>query len=144
MLFDDNLGFFGFTIPKEVELMKKSDLTSIEKGFSRGNMFNDLYDGYKDYKVVMPVATTERESDLLDIMALSFALNDLNLYLDLHPSDKEMLKKFNELVETSCTKEMEFVKKYGPLEVNDGSYYEKFEWINNPWPWENERGSKYV
>ena len=38
----------------------------------------------------------------------------------------------------------EFVKKYGPLEVNDGAYYEKFEWINNPWPWENERSSKYV
>lgn len=144
MLFDDNLGFFGFTIPKEAVIKEKSDLASIEKGFSRGNMFNDLYDEYKDYKVVVPVATTERESDLLDIMALSLALNDLNLYLDLHPGDKEMLKKFNELVEVSCTKEMEFVKKYGPLEVNDGAYYEKFEWINNPWPWENEMSSKYV
>lgn len=144
MLFDDNLGFFGFTIPKEVTMNKMSDLTSIEKGFSRGNMFNDLYEGYKDYKVVMPVATNEKESDLLDIMALSFALNDLNLYLDLHPTDDKMLKKFKELVEISCTKEMEYVKKYGPLEVNDSTSLSKFEWICNPWPWDNERGSKYV
>ena len=48
MLFDDNLGFFGFTIPKEAVIKEKSDLASIEKGFSRGNMFNDLYDEYKD------------------------------------------------------------------------------------------------
>ena len=84
------------------------------------------------------------EELLLEIMELSFAINDLNLYLDLHPEDSKMLKKFNELVEKSCKYEMEYVKNYGPLEVIDSNSVEKFEWINNPWPWDNEGGTKYV
>ena len=39
---------------------------------------------------------------------------------------------------------MEYVKCYGPLEVMDSESLSKFEWINNPWPWENTGGTKYV
>ena len=55
-----------------------------------------------------------------------------------------MLKKFRELAEKSCAKEMEYVKTYGPLEVIDNNSLSKFNWINNPWPWENTGGTKYV
>jgi hypothetical protein len=55
-----------------------------------------------------------------------------------------MLERFKKLVETSCEKEMEYVKCYGPLEVADSTNNVKFEWINNPWPWENDGGTKYV
>ena len=109
MLFDDNLGFFGFAVPKNMKISSDSDLTSIADGFSKGNMFNNLY-----------------------------------LYLDLHPTDEQMLKKFKELAEKSCAKEMEYVKTYGPLEVIDNNSLSKFNWINNPWPWENTGGTKYV
>ena len=143
MLFDDNLGFFGFSIPKEVNFKKSDDLVSVEKGFIRGNMFSNLFDNYKDYKVNAPVASTNRESELLDIMALSFSLNDLNLYLDLHPTDEVILKKFCELVDISCKKEMEYVKKYGPILVDDSVLGDKFNWVDNPWPWSVE-DSKYV
>lgn len=110
MLFDDNLGFFGFAVPKNMKISSDSDLTSIADGFSKGNMFNNLYDPYKNYKYERVVANNKQEELLLEIMALSFAINDLNLYLDLHPTDEEMLKKFRELAEKSCTKEMEYVK----------------------------------
>lgn len=144
MLFDDNLGFFGIAIPKEVNFDKGNDLVGVEKGFSRGNMFSNLFDNYKDYKVKSPVATNMRESELLDIMALSFALNDLNLYLDLHPMDEVMLRKFSELVDISCRKEMDYVKKYGPILVDDDVSGDKFLWVDNPWPWDDWRNSKYV
>ena len=65
-------------------------------------------------------------------------------WLDLHPEDRDILEKFNEYVEKSCKYEMEYVKNYGPLEVIDNTSTEKFEWIKNPWPWENEGGTKYV
>ena len=107
-------------------------------------MFNNLYDPYKNYKYERVVANNKQEELLLEIMALSFAINDLNLYLDLHPTDEEMLKKFRELAEKSCAKEMEYVKTYGPLEVIDNNSLSKFNWINNPWPWENTGGTKYV
>ena len=145
MLFDDNFGFITYDLYSG--LVKGEDnpkLVSVDEGFLRGNMFADEYKPYKNYKVKKIVPRTQREELLLEIMELSFAINDLNLYLDLHPEDKHMLKKFNELVEKSCKCEMEYVKNYGSLEVIDNTSDEKFEWIKNPWPWDNEGGTKYV
>ena len=144
MLFDENLDFFGFTIPKEVKFDKTNMLTSVYDGFIKGNMFKDEYEEYKNYKVSEVIATNDREKFLIEIMALSFAINDLNLYLDLHPEDTLMLKKFTELTEKLCEKEGNYIKCYGPLEVDENNSLTRFEWINNPWPWENQGGTKYV
>lgn len=144
MLFDDNLGFFGFTIPSNMKLETNSNLASVKDGFAKGNMFNDLYDPYKNYRYQELTSNNKQEELLLEIMVLSFAINDLNLYLDLHPTDESMLKKFKDLTEKAYSKEMEYVKCYGPLEVMDSESLSKFEWINNPWPWENTGGTKYV
>lgn len=144
MLFDDNLGFFGFTIPSNMKLETNSNLASVKDGFAKGNMFNDLYDPYKNYRYQELTTNNKQEELLLEIMALSFAINDLNLYLDLHPTDESMLRKFKDLTEKAYSKEMEYVKCYGPLEVMDSESLSKFEWINNPWPWENTGGTKYV
>ena len=144
MLFDDNLGFFGFTIPSNMKLETNSNLASVKDGFAKGNMFNDLYDPYKNYRYQELTANNKQGELLLEIMVLSFAINDLNLYLDLHPTDESMLRKFKDLTEKAYSKEMEYVKCYGPLEVMDSESLSKFEWINNPWPWENTGGTKYV
>ncbi len=144
MLFDDNLGFFGFTIPSNMKLETNSNLASVKDGFAKGNMFNDLYDPYKNYRYQGLTANNKQEELLIEIMVLSFAINDLNLYLDLHPTDESMLRKFKDLTEKAYSKEMEYVKCYGPLEVMDSESLSKFEWINNPWPWENTGGTKYV
>lgn len=138
MLFDDNIGFITYSFAKN------DDLTTIYEGFNRGNMFNNLYDKYKNYPINKLQAKNKKEDMILEIMALSFAINDLNLYLDLHPNDYEYLKKFKEYVDLSCKKEMEYVKLYGPLEVIDSDDAKKFIWINNPWPWESESEAKYV
>jgi hypothetical protein len=76
-------------------------------------------------------------------MSLSFAINDLNLYLDLHPDDKNINSKFNDYCKKLCEKELEYINMYGPLELEQTSK-DKFNWINSPWPWNNERGAKYV
>lgn len=141
MLFDENLGFFGFTIPQNIE---NNNLTSVKNGFIKGNMFNNLYDKYKNYEIKEPIPTSKKEELLLEIMSLSFAINDINLYLDLYPKDEYMLKKFKELTEEAYKKEMQYVNMYGPLEVMDNESLTKFEWINSPWPWQNEGGTKYV
>ena len=148
MLFDDNLGFMAYNLypnmKKNKNTTNSNDLVSVDEGFFRGNMFKNEYKPYKNYTYKKIVPKTKKEELLLEIMELSFAINDLNLYLDLYPTDKEMLEKFNKLVEISCQKEIEYVKAYGPLEVIDSNSKTNFDWIKNPWPWEREDDTKYV
>jgi len=144
MLFEDNFNFIGYDFINNLPIENKNKLTSVDNGFAKGNMFEDLYDPYKNYQVLKPMPKTEKDELLLEIMALSFAINDLNLYLDLNPNDEEVLKKYRMLVEKSCQKEMEYIKKYGPLEVIDDDNKNSFTWVKNPWPWANTGGTKYV
>lgn len=145
MLFDDNFGFITYDLYSDFSKKDNSSkLVSVDEGFLRGNMFSTEYKPYKNYTYKKIIPKTKREELLLEVMELAFAINDLNLYLDLHPEDTKMLNKFNELVEKSCKCEMEYVKNYGALEVIDNTSEEKFEWIKNPWPWDNEGGTKYV
>ena len=145
MLFDDNFGFITYDLyGGNLDKDKSTKLVSVDEGFLRGNMFADLYKPYKNYTIKKINPKNRKEELLLEIMELSFAINDLNLYLDLHPDDTRLLEKFNAYVEKSCQKEMEYVKNYGALEVIDNTSDEKFEWIKNPWPWDRDGGAKYV
>lgn len=148
MLFEDNLGFITYNIPEGLQfnnlISKNTKLANVDEGFEKGNMFNDLYKPYKNYRYAKLMPKNEKDKLLMDIMALSFAINDLGLYLDLHPEDTEILQKFRHYVEKSCELEMEYVKNYGPLEIIDNDNETKFTWIKNPWPWENDGGAKYV
>ena len=145
MLFDDNLGFITYDLFNHMPKKKNEPkLVSVEEGFLRGNMFADEYKPYKNYTYKRIIPKTKKEELIVEIMELSFAINDLNLYLDLNPHDTKMLEVFNNLVEKSCQKEMEYVKNYGSLEVIDNNSSDSFKWIKNPWPWESEGDTKYV
>lgn len=141
MLFDDNFGFVTFDFSNKNTM---PEVINPEEGFLKGNMFANEYLPYKNYKYANIVPRNKREEMLLEIMELTFAINDLNLYLDLHHTDGELLRKFKNLVEKSCIKEMEFVKMFGPLELIDSVDLQTFKWINDPWPWQNDGGAKYV
>ena len=141
MLFDDNIGFVTFNFNNKTTM---PEIVRTKEGFLKGNMFANEYIPYKGYKYANIVPKNKREELLLEIMELTFAINDLNLYLDLHPSDEDLLSKFKNLVEKSCVKEMEYVRMFGPLELIDSGDLQSFKWINDPWPWQNEGGAKYV
>ena len=72
-----------------------------------------------------------------------FALNDISLYLDLHPNDYDMYRKFRE--ETNKYKEYlnRYERMYRPLELTS-TYTDTYDYYNNPWPWDNDGGIKYV
>ena len=61
---------------------------NVDEGFCKGNMFPNLYDEFKQYRPKEPTVSNQREAALLEIQKLDFAVNDLNLYLDLHPEDR--------------------------------------------------------
>jgi len=119
-------------------------LDKVDTGFLKGTIFTNLYEGYKDYKISNLEVNNKKDELLTKIMMLSFALNDLNLYLDLHPQDKKYLNHFNNLEKMLNELERMYIDTYGPLEKDDKEYTNKFNWIDNPWPWDNEDGVKYV
>ena len=137
--FDINMAFF---IP-DVNFSRTVNILSPMEGFLRGNMFQDEYEPYKNLTYFKLNPKDEKEKLLYQVMALSFAINDLNLYLDLHPDNKEVLDLFKKFVREEKELSSEYVKKYGPLEVTE-IMGNKFNWIDSPWPWENRGGSMYV
>ena len=144
MLFDDNIGFMTFDFNQGFKVEEKDfDVLSAEEGFLRGNMYRNEYKPYKNYTYRKIEALDKREQLLLEIMKYDFAINDLNLCLDLHPDNKELLDLFKKYVEKACEKELEYVRIYGPLQVTEASG-DDFNWIKDPWPWNNREDGLYV
>ena len=107
------------------------------KGFIRGNMFNKLYNQYKNYKPNNLNPQNEREAMLMNYQQYNFALNDLNLYLDNYPNDTGAINLYKEYLNIIKKIQKEYEKEYGPLKCN--SMYignNTWKWNNNPWPWE--------
>lgn len=70
------------------------------------------------------------------IQMYDFYLYELNLYLDTHPYDRQALdlfKKYNGLRESAYEA---YTSKYGPITADRSSTDERFNWVDDPWPWE--------
>lgn len=111
----------------------KTSLFDYENGFMYGNMFKDEYDSYKNYKVPKLEGVNEKADLLLKIYQYDFALNDLSLYLDLHPDNKEIYNLFKLYTEEEKKYVEIYEKKYGPMEL-DNSPYNSYMWDEGPWP----------
>lgn len=126
----------AFTNTFMIPNTSNNNILDTKLGFKRGNIFNNLYDEYKNYKPQELKANSEREDLLLQIDEQRFAMIEINLYLDLYPNDKSALSKFN----TYLKKEKELVtlyeSKYGPLTIGSPVQTNNWLWDNSPWPWE--------
>ncbi len=71
---------------------------------------------------------------LKKIMELDFMAVDLQLYLDTHPNDVRVLKKYNEVVELSNNLKKEYEKEFGPLVGFRNKQDMRQKWIDEPWP----------
>ncbi|MBE6155436.1 MAG: spore coat protein CotJB [Firmicutes bacterium] len=105
-------------------------------------MFDDEYVPYKNLTYIKPKIKSEKERDLFKIMEVYFAINDYNLFLDVHPENTNILNKYRACTEKYRKLTKEYEEKYGPLSIDEGNY-KTFKWIESPWPWEKE-DSKYV
>ena len=77
------------------------------------------------------------EKMLLKIQELSFAIGELNLYLDSHPNCKMAQKYFRRYNEELARATMAYEEAFGPLTARGGVSCEEWAWIDQPWPWEN-------
>lgn len=82
----------------------------------------------------------ERESYMQKIYEVSFFLDDLILYLDTHPKDKEALKLYVENSKKRAEMKKQFAEKFYPLTrdcmAECGRAEDVFCWQEGPCPWE--------
>lgn len=115
-------------------------LTAPKDGFTKGNMFKNLYNPYKNYHPQTLKAMNDQEALYLRLAEIEFAAHDLNLYLDLHPQDGNMLDLFNQYRMEGNQLMMEYERKYGPINiVSDSLNQSPFLWQTQAFPW-NEGG----
>lgn len=108
-------------------------------GFIRGNMFPELYNSYKLNKPLEITPMNEQAELLTYVDALTFAMIDLNLYLDVYPNDREALELFNQYRMQADEYTKKYESKYGPLELTNNSLNTfPWAWDNAPWPWEKK------
>ena len=117
-----------------------TNLTNPKEAFQRGNLFNNLYDPYKNYKYSQLNSTNNFEELLYNILMYKFTLTELNLYLDTNPNNQEMINLYKKYLLEEQKLCMEFEKKYGPLTVDSNNLGNNtWNWIKSPWPWEGTK-----
>lgn len=74
---------------------------------------------------------------LHELQAVDFALVELTLYLDTHPTDLKALEQYNQLAKQRQEIACAYEAKYGPL-LHYGHSYSRYpwQWDDTPWPWQ--------
>lgn len=114
-----------------------NNLFTPNEGYTKGNMFKDLYDPFRNYTPAKLMARNARDEALLNLGQMHFAMHEANLYLDNFPNDMNMINKFNEF-RTSYEKLLnDYQSKYGPIEITSPYMTNSpFAWTNDTWPWD--------
>ena len=120
------------------QIVMNNDVLSPKEGFTLGNLFANEYDSYKNYEPRVVKASNAKEADLLRISELAFAVNDLNLKLDVEPKNRQLFELFKKYTKELDEKVREYSEKYDVLEVCLDTKNE-YTWYKNPWPWEADK-----
>lgn len=78
---------------------------------------------------------SKKEKLLRSLSSAQFALWELHLYLDTHPSDMTAISLHNQYKTKYDALLYEYEQNFGPLSPKMG---EGVEWLKNPWPWDRE------
>lgn len=107
-------------------------------GFYRGNIFNNLYVPYQNIQTTIPSFNTQEEELMNEINKYTFYCTELNLYLDLYPTDTTAINYFNQYKTQLDQLTDVYESKYKPL-TTDSKYLKTtpWRWLEGPWPWQN-------
>ena len=100
---------------------------------ARGTLFPGLD---LPFKAAIQARTKLPNTALVELMALDFAVTELNLYLDTHPQDQEALGLYASYIKLAKEGREKYTAKYGPLDSAELVLEDGYTWLNDPWPWE--------
>ena len=123
---------------QNMNMTTNQNLASPYEGFIRGNLYNNLYQQYKNYRPQRLVPNNEQAELLLNVNQTTFAAHEIRLYLDNYPNDTNMINLFNQYQKQASDAIKAYEKKYGPILQDSPSETNKFSWQAYSWPWEVE------
>lgn len=124
-------------IPMQCENPERYDA---QEGLATGTLFPGL--NLPFFKAIRSRMNCDNRA-LCELMALSFAITELGLYLDTHKNDREALRLFREYTALADEGKKRYEAAYGPLMLKKaGDDQNGWNWIDSPWPWEYEGGRK--
>lgn len=116
--------------------MNSNRFFGLKEGFESGNILKQEYLPYKNYKVPSVTTNNEKDSLLVELMMKYDYMHDLNLILDIYPTDKEALALFLDVRNQYLKTRDEYVKRFGPLCVEDANDVNgTFNYVTVPSPW---------
>ncbi|WP_077611644.1 spore coat protein CotJB [Clostridium sp. Marseille-P2415] len=77
---------------------------------------------------------------LQQVYVYSFAMDDVALFLDTHPDNREALDYFFYVSDLREQAMEAYEEQCGPLMVEGVMDENYWTWINDPWPWEGVCG----
>ena len=77
-----------------------------------------------------------RNELLKQIQATDFALYDVVLFLDSHPTDAKALEYYHKIKTNLDELTRRFNETFGPLTADNVQSTTHWDWIKEPWPWE--------
>ncbi|MDO5539438.1 MAG: spore coat protein CotJB [Eubacteriales bacterium] len=79
------------------------------------------------------------------INEVSFAVDDILLYLDTHSCDTDALSYAKQMVTKRKNAMTVYARKFGPLTIDctDERESGNWEWVMQPWPWEPQQKGGY-
>ena len=88
----------------------------------KGTIFANDYKPYKNYKESNINVSNDKENLLLNIYRYDFMINDLNLFLDLHPDDTNVYNLFKEYSKRLKYYVELYESRYGSINLIDDNY----------------------
>lgn len=116
----------------------KQYIYDVNKAFTLGTVFPDIYKPYKDYTDYNPSILNKKEELMYHIIALELSINDLALYLDLNSEDTKYLEPYNMYVKKLNELIKLYESTYGSLSYFSDINSENYSYVKGNFPWEVE------
>lgn len=107
------------------------------EALSRGTLFPGL-----DLPLMNVVNENVIMCPLTELMAIDFAADELELYLDTHCDDKEAFAMYQTFLALKKEARSRYVMQYGPISQEDMLGAECYSWLKDPWPWEFRKNAE--
>ena len=104
---------------------------ALRKALIRGTLFSGL-----DLPFMGMVNKAEKPvTPLTELQSMSFALQELALYLDTHREDREALELYRTMQQMYAQCREQYESTCGPL-THMSPVGDEYKWLCDPWPWE--------